>query len=1315
MGETTYQAGASYTVSGNADFVASYTENTTPTPGGITANLNIEAYADANNWVNGTKYATATVTPVTFTANGGGNTGKYYTSGEEWRFYQTESASITISVSEGYTLVSVKPTYNVTSGGVLKNGNSTIASGSTVAVSGTSVTFTVGNSGTATNGQVKFTNIDVVYVSDGSTQTTSDLAITNPSTDLTFDLYDNTTAQVISYTTSSTGAITITPAESAYFSYVHDAAAKTITVTPTAVTPSAQTVTISQAADDDYYAGTATFTVSITDGAPLANIAALTAQTVASTYNVALSDAVVTYVNGNYAYIQDASGAVVYYKSGHGLTAGDVLNGTATVVYQLRNSNPQVTNLTGVTPVSGTAPNPTEVSASAWNYTFNNVLSQYFKITGATITQNNNKFYISLNNESIQLYKVGTAISGLDLTKTYSITGFPTLYNTTKELQIFVDPEVEVGTEPTVTVTPATVNAAYAGGDGTLAITYENIEELISFDYYFCDANGGELDEDPDWIDVEIQEENDTYSVYYVIDANDSEARSAYFKVYTFAGDELEEVYAIVTVNQAQFEIDYATLPFAFDDGKAEIETTNGLTQQGLGNDYNTSPKLRFDNTGDCLILKINERPGNLSYDIKGNSFSGGTFKVQVSADGVTYTDFITYTDLPNTNEGSQHESINHLGEDVRYIKWVYTTKVSGNVALGNIALEVYEAPQAYTLSIANDDKVTFLTQGITNGGSVEVYSGTQVTLEVRVTPGYILDEVIVLDGNGQQVTLTQVSEGYWSFYMPDSDVMVSADMVVAHAPVYYNLASTIQSGKRYIIVGMNNGVYYGMGVQRTNASNTQTNRAAKPITVDGTTASVTRSDVFDFTITLESDGTYSIYDEEAEGYLYVPNGSNNYIGTSSELGENGKWTIDFDSETGAAIVVANNKTMQYNTSNKLFSCYASGNQSAIYLYKIDDEFTFDIIGYTGVNDHYYLIASPVTVDPATVEGMTTGDFDLYYYDANQAKEWINWKGDESLGYAGGFSLEPGKGYLYAKKATSDHPTYSFGLSGELYDGDGSIELVSGWNLVGNPFIQQAGPDMDYYIMNEGGTGLIPGETFVVEPMEGIFVYGDVDDAPYITFSRIEPDAKNAGLSLNLIEGVSTSHDIIDRVIVRFGEGRQLPKVQLNEAHTKLFVTQSDKDYAVVRSASEGEMPVSFKANESGTYTLGMNAVEVSFDYLHLIDNMTGADVDLLATPTYTFEAAPSDYACRFKLVFKAGTGIEENNATETFAYFNGSSWTVSNRGEATLQVVDLMGRVLSSETINGNATVNINQTAGLYMLRLVNADNVKVQKVVVR
>ncbi len=51
-------------------------------------------------------------------------------------------------------------------------------------------------------------------------------------------------------------------------------------------------------------------------------------------------------------------------------------------------------------------------------------------------------------------------------------------------------------------------------------------------------------------------------------------------------------------------------------------------------------------------------------------------------------------------------------------------------------------------------------------------------------------------------------------------------------------------------------------------------------------------------------------------------------------------------------------------------------------------------------------------------------------------------------------------------------------------------------------------------------------------------------------------------------------------------------------------------------------MPLNFKANKNGTYTLSFTTDVISsaakkslFTYLHLIDNLTGADIDLLTSP----------------------------------------------------------------------------------------------------
>ena len=367
--------------------------------------------------------------------------------------------------------------------------------------------------------------------------------------------------------------------------------------------------------------------------------------------------------------------------------------------------------------------------------------------------------------------------------------------------------------------------------------------------------------------------------------------------------------------------------------------------------------------------------------------------------------------------------------------------------------------------------------------------------------------------------------------------------------------------------------------------------------------------------------------------------------------------------------------------------------------------FTKEIAGYTdGSNDHYYLLASPIgEVSPENVTNMLSNDYDLYYFDQSSDLEWINYVGDD-----GGYNLVSGKGYLYANNAN-----VMLTFTGFPYSGNGEVSLTydananfPGWNLVGNPFAQTAYITKPYYTMNDDGSEVIAVSGDSIEAMEGIFVIAN-EDGEIMTFSTEEPD-RSAALVMNVTTNRGTA---IDRAIVRFGEESTLPKFMLNGNNTKLYIPQDNKDYAVVSTNSDmGEMPVNFKAEKNGTYTLSFSSVEVSFSYLHLIDNLTGADIDLLENPNYTFNAQTTDYATRFKLVFATGNATDDN-----FVFFSNGNWLINNDGKAIVQVVDVTGRILKSEQIEGCYSLNINAAPGVYMFRLINGNDMKVQKVVVR
>jgi len=131
--------------------------------GNTSVTVSIADYATANNWSDATQYTTLQMDSVIkVTMSGSSNTGKYYVNGNNWRMYQTESATLKIEAT-GSTIVSVKVTYESNKTGCLTNGTTTVTSGTTVEVGADSFTFGIGNTGSATNGQVRVTAITVVY------------------------------------------------------------------------------------------------------------------------------------------------------------------------------------------------------------------------------------------------------------------------------------------------------------------------------------------------------------------------------------------------------------------------------------------------------------------------------------------------------------------------------------------------------------------------------------------------------------------------------------------------------------------------------------------------------------------------------------------------------------------------------------------------------------------------------------------------------------------------------------------------------------------------------------------------------------------------------------------------------------------------------------------------------------------------------------------------------------------------------------------------------------------------------------------------
>ena len=357
----------------------------------------------------------------------------------------------------------------------------------------------------------------------------------------------------------------------------------------------------------------------------------------------------------------------------------------------------------------------------------------------------------------------------------------------------------------------------------------------------------------------------------------------------------------------------------------------------------------------------------------------------------------------------------------------------------------------------------------------------------------------------------------------------------------------------------------------------------------------------------------------------------------------------------------------------------------------------------------WYLIASPMTesLTASNVAGLLTNNFDLYTFDQSEQLEWRNYE-------AQSFTINNKTGYLYAN---SGNPTLSF--EGTLAASTSATPLVydanvyfKGFNLIGNPYPCNTYVDRSFYVLDEDGANFTLGSN-PIPPCGAILVQAQ-DTGESITFSKTA--SKNSpSIAISVAEANKRGSALVDQAKVSFDENDQLKKYTLKEQGGKLYIPQNGEDFAVAYSDGENEMPVNFKAVKNGLYTISIETESIALDYLHLIDNMTGSDIDLLTTHSYTFEAKTSDYATRFKLMF-------DNNGSSTdseaFAFISDGNIIITDGPTgsgtcATLQIVDMMGRVVvEGDAINRVSTSGM--TSGVYVLRLIDGEKVRTQKIVI-
>ena len=111
----------------------------------------------------------------------------------------------------------------------------------------------------------------------------------------------------------------------------------------------------------------------------------------------------------------------------------------------------------------------------------------------------------------------------------------------------------------------------------------------------------------------------------------------------------------------------------------------------------NTPPAMKFDNTGDYLLINFNSNAGNLTYYLTGNSFAGGTFTVEESNLGSVWTTLHSHTSPPSATYA--------MFTDVplattRFIRFIYTNKVTGNIGVDDVNITIGAATPEQEINV---------------------------------------------------------------------------------------------------------------------------------------------------------------------------------------------------------------------------------------------------------------------------------------------------------------------------------------------------------------------------------------------------------------------------------------------------------------------------------------------------------------------------------------------------------------------------------------------------------------------------------------
>lgn len=371
-------------------------------------------------------------------------------------------------------------------------------------------------------------------------------------------------------------------------------------------------------------------------------------------------------------------------------------------------------------------------------------------------------------------------------------------------------------------------------------------------------------------------------------------------------------------------------------------------------------------------------------------------------------------------------------------------------------------------------------------------------------------------------------------------------------------------------------------------------------------------------------------------------------------------------------------------------------------------------------NSGWQAISSPVDGQKfENVNNLTSSIHNIYYYD-EENRQWLEYRDPEhQIDH-----FTNGHGYLYRTESTSE----SLGFNGTLNTGDIDYALSytekddnqTGFNLIGNPYnhviykgvaIPNDYLKEGYCVMTSNGTWKYKNDDEAIPVGAAVMVQAISGETIQIEDTDEAPEAKEEYDNIWFKVNNSQFEDV---ACINFKEGRGFNKIEhYNINAPMLYVRYDDKSFASVDIDEDiDEITLAFDAKKTGEYTLSFD-VNGQFDYLHLIDRMTGTDVDMLVEENYSFVATSNDNTERFIIRFSYSEEpiVGSDEGSTTFAWQNGSEVIVN--GEGILEIYEFEGRLVVKTKIHGMGVVR-NLRKGIYIIRVID-NKVQKQKIVIR